>query len=305
MGPPIRTHIPFSLAHRLKTANEEAVAREDAGEVSEDDGSFEGDNPDPTTERPCTPPSQPYGPLLSLSPLDELTDSESDEPGAQNGLDPPPSHTIPPPTPQALPGTSSERPSDRPTNLNAKKVNFKMRRAKKREILRQGRNIKGVALVRRGQMTHTQANFDTASSRIASTAWQGHRESADANEKVTYSLEELLALPDHHFRVEKWDGLYVCFFTPASHGALTPICPSQPRAIADSEDRVTVMLAGQPRDQNWSGVYQSASDDLRDAGPQCDFAEDDLDHRRGAFPALRAGVSFGGGQKVSKPRPGG
>src|ERR1700683_3209060 len=76
MGPPIRTHIPFSLAHHLQTANEEAVAREDAGEVSEDDGNFEEDAPDPTTERPCTPPSRLYGPLLSLSPLDELTDSE-------------------------------------------------------------------------------------------------------------------------------------------------------------------------------------------------------------------------------------
>ena len=300
MGPPIRTHILFSLAHRLQTANEEAVAREDAGEVSEDDGNFEEDAPDPTTERPCTPPSRLYGPLLSLSPLDELTDSESNEPGTQNGPDPSLSHTTSSSTPQALPSTSSTRPSDRPTNLNAKKVNFKKRRAKKRKVLQQGSHIKGVALVRREQITHTQANFDTANSRIASTAWQGQRESADANKKVAYSLEELLALPDHHFRVEKWDGRYVFLFYLCEPWCLTPEYPSQPRAVTDSEDRVAVMLAGQPRDQNWSEVGQSASD----AGPQCDFAPDDLDHRRGAFPALRAGVSFGGGQKVSKPRSG-
>jgi hypothetical protein len=59
---------------------------------------------------------------------------------------------------------------------------------------------------------------------------------------------------------------------------------------------VSVLLAGRPRDPAWSEVEKNASDAFREAGPQCEFSPEELEHRRGHFPALKAGVSYGGGQ---------
>ena len=37
---------------------------------------------------------------------------------------------------------------------------------------------------------------------------------------------------------------------------------------------------------------------MAQAAKQCKFASKQAEHRRGEFPALAVGVSFGGGQKV-------
>jgi hypothetical protein len=37
-------------------------------------------------------------------------------------------------------------------------------------------------------------------------------------------------------------------------------------------------------------------EEMEEAQAQCSFAPKDLDHRRGPFPALACGVSFGGGR---------
>lgn len=79
------------------------------------------------------------------------------------------------------------------------------------------------------------------------------------------------------------------------------ILPSRtPHAIIDAGERVVSALAGQPNDPQWANVSDSAADDVREAGDACVFSDEQLEHRRGEFPALAVGVSFGGGQKVGR-----
>ena len=55
---------------------------------------------------------------------------------------------------------------------------------------------------------------------------------------------------------------------------------------------------GQPAEQKWPKAMSSLVDEVEEARAQCSFGPKDLDHRRGPFPALAAGVSMGGGQPM-------
>jgi hypothetical protein len=43
---------------------------------------------------------------------------------------------------------------------------------------------------------------------------------------------------------------------------------------------------------------EDAATEMQETREQCSFKPEDLDHRRGPFPALAAGVLFGGGQII-------
>jgi hypothetical protein len=53
---------------------------------------------------------------------------------------------------------------------------------------------------------------------------------------------------------------------------------------------------GQPAEQKWLGAMEDVEGVMKEAREQCSFDSKDLHHRRGPFPALAAGVSFGGGK---------
>ncbi|KAF8228435.1 hypothetical protein L208DRAFT_1291554 [Tricholoma matsutake] len=55
---------------------------------------------------------------------------------------------------------------------------------------------------------------------------------------------------------------------------------------------------GQPEEQRWSKALAALDKEMEEAQAQCSFALKDLDHHRGFFPALAAGISFGGGQTM-------
>jgi hypothetical protein len=57
-------------------------------------------------------------------------------------------------------------------------------------------------------------------------------------------------------------------------------------------------LAGRPRER-WDGVFRGTAGEIRAARDECMFTTKQKDHRRGQFPALAVGISYGGGQKVS------
>jgi hypothetical protein len=71
-------------------------------------------------------------------------------------------------------------------------------------------------------------------------------------------------------------------------------------AILDPEGRIIAALVGQP-EEAWEEVNEGLSDAIREARAQCDFSKKDKKHRRGNFPAMAVGVSFGGGQPVRPP----
>ena len=61
-------------------------------------------------------------------------------------------------------------------------------------------------------------------------------------------------------------------------------------------------LAGRPWER-WDKVSKGAAGEIRAARKECTFTAKQNDHRRGRFPALAVGISYGGGQKVSYPLP--
>jgi hypothetical protein len=74
---------------------------------------------------------------------------------------------------------------------------------------------------------------------------------------------------------------------------------SAPYAIVDDQNRVIVMLCGRPRDGGWDAVVREMTRVLLKGGQEANLKLKDLSHRRGYYPALSSGVSYGGGQTVS------
>ncbi|KAF8163967.1 hypothetical protein BJ912DRAFT_864508, partial [Pholiota molesta] len=67
--------------------------------------------------------------------------------------------------------------------------------------------------------------------------------------------------------------------------------------IVDASSRIIAVLSGHPNDPNWDIVHRRAADAVQMAGDRCHFPKKTLSHRRGSFPALNWGISYGGGQK--------
>lgn len=58
-------------------------------------------------------------------------------------------------------------------------------------------------------------------------------------------------------------------------------------------------MAGQPNDNDWDSVHRSCHLALLSSKTRCRFLKKAFRHRRGNYPSLNVGISFGGGQKVS------
>jgi hypothetical protein len=69
--------------------------------------------------------------------------------------------------------------------------------------------------------------------------------------------------------------------------------------IIDKIGRVIAMLCGHPDDADWESVHVKAANTMWRAQHHIRCTKKNSKHRRGHFTALAAGVSFGGGQKVS------
>ncbi|TDL13434.1 hypothetical protein BD410DRAFT_735397 [Rickenella mellea] len=77
--------------------------------------------------------------------------------------------------------------------------------------------------------------------------------------------------------------------------ASTPFLPSDrtPRPLIDEEGRIFGALAGQPDD--WLGVSEEAVEGMQEAASNCVLPSNNENSRRGNFPALNFGVTFGPG----------
>lgn len=73
---------------------------------------------------------------------------------------------------------------------------------------------------------------------------------------------------------------------------------SHPFTILDKDQRVIALFAGRPNDPTWDSVTAEASRAMEEAAQAATFKDQQYDHRRGLFPTLAYGFSFGGGRKV-------
>ncbi|KAG2127459.1 uncharacterized protein EDB93DRAFT_1096547 [Suillus bovinus] len=70
-----------------------------------------------------------------------------------------------------------------------------------------------------------------------------------------------------------------------------------PKTLLDKNRRVIVVLAGQPQDDGWQLTTSQACAAMEIARERCTFKLSDTHHRRGFYPCLGVGVSYGGGQQ--------
>ncbi|KAG6826053.1 hypothetical protein H0H92_001295 [Tricholoma furcatifolium] len=116
---------------------------------------------------------------------------------------------------------------------------------------------------------------------VTITGWQGRRYSSLP--KKNYTREEAEQLGMAHF---PWNG-------------------RDTHLLLDQDFNVIGILLGQPRDRadspgEWEALCKEAFEALRVAAASMNFSENECSHRRGAFPAVPHGISFGGGQKQPK-----
>jgi hypothetical protein len=68
--------------------------------------------------------------------------------------------------------------------------------------------------------------------------------------------------------------------------------------MADPEGRIFAVLAGMPADPTYKESTAAVFKDLKAAGESEAFGVKESIHRRGRFPALPFGISYGNGQTV-------
>lgn len=68
------------------------------------------------------------------------------------------------------------------------------------------------------------------------------------------------------------------------------------RPIVDKNNRIFAVLAGQQNDSSYADAADEALELIMLEGEQAAFARGEKSHRRGQFPALAVGISYGKGQ---------
>jgi hypothetical protein len=69
--------------------------------------------------------------------------------------------------------------------------------------------------------------------------------------------------------------------------------------LLDRDGHIVGVLLGQPKDtESWCWVHNNAFDLLQNAASRLSFSDQESSHRRGSFPSIAHGISFGGGQRV-------
>ncbi|KAI5829149.1 hypothetical protein K523DRAFT_328926 [Schizophyllum commune Tattone D] len=120
--------------------------------------------------------------------------------------------------------------------------------------------------------------------RITRTGYTAMREEkSERTRKRVYRLKDLVG-PNSAFNFElyNWDGVTVV-------------------PILDKKRRVIAVLAGVPDQKDWPTQHASLADAIEAARPHLKFTNIQTKHRRGVFPAVAVGHSYGGGQ--TRPMP--
>jgi hypothetical protein len=172
------------------------------------------------------------------------------------------------------------------------------RRRKKRSAQQaaSGTDDKHVAKKRRYEATMDAIVVDyclPSDGNVTKPGWIGNRV-AELPQRV-FSLAELVN--DYRMKRIPWDGRCVPFSVPS------PSCgdtgPRSTHLLLDRLGYIVGVLLGMPRDAaGWEAALDDALVALRKAASKLSAKAKNTTHRRGAFPTLAHGISFGGGQTV-------
>ncbi|KAH9920760.1 uncharacterized protein B0H18DRAFT_956896 [Fomitopsis serialis] len=108
-------------------------------------------------------------------------------------------------------------------------------------------------------------------------AWIGARHSSGGK---TLTLEEVRKL---NFEFVSWNGI-------------------DPQVITDQEGRIVIALAGRPvGDPTWSDAIEGLTEAAKKVAVDTGLYKRTWSHRRGTYPTVAMGVSYGGGQRSPQP----
>ncbi|KAL0945678.1 hypothetical protein HGRIS_014829 [Hohenbuehelia grisea] len=263
---------------------------EDAGYASEDALDLDYGDIDSGTQGLSSSSSTANSPVgFAVPPLDDLSDLTelSDDPEA---------------APTTILGKRKRKKAYKKALRNRK------RRKKQEE---QGTCVKGVTQRRVAAANAFETKFDVSSLPRATTSWIGLR---DSGIRTSAGVEELM---QKGFELFPWDGRsshYIVDRNGFTFGILggalgehvpaakddgqdDPAQPSSSASIPPSLPQSASADVDETPKQTWAEAIASAADAIEHARQRASFTAAQRDHRRGSFPALAVGASFGGGQR--------
>jgi hypothetical protein len=245
-----------------------------------------------TSRKPDLSPSAPISPPLSTNtlPTDTSRDlNDSFESELSSDAD------------TSTPATQKCKRKSK-SKIAYKKLAFKRRRAADRQNAKDDADVNVRPSMRARHTTTTPVDVPTFSLDTKTPAKTGYVGIRDPNaSKRVYTLSEMVGEGSRfNFNLVEWDGKYVCAIF-ASLSTLTRSRVSCP--ITDKKGRVIATLCGHPDDPNWDSAHTEVANIMRRAQRRIRRTKKNSRHRRGHFTALAAGVSFGGGQRVSDSAP--
>ncbi|KAJ7175602.1 hypothetical protein C8R46DRAFT_1214071 [Mycena filopes] len=188
-------------------------------------------------------------------------------------------------------------PRARPTRLERDKGGSKRRRKAARDALKVNHHVELRPPAQRPKHIKNagptvKTKLDLVKEHVASTGWIGLRDSGQSKQEEGAGFEESGWVPTHTL---------LEFFGPK------PVWPDfklmkylgpQARPILDASGRIFGLAGGHPNHPRWmKEVHDPAVAAMESARAQCKVSEARAHHRRGAWPPLSAGDSFGGGQE--------
>ena len=78
---------------------------------------------------------------------------------------------------------------------------------------------------------------------------------------------------------------------------LIPLATRTVHLLLDRERHVVGVLAGHPNDKRWGQVHEDAFTKLQQAASTMSYSDKERNNRRGLFPTVAHGISFGGGRR--------
>ncbi|KAJ7027674.1 hypothetical protein C8F04DRAFT_1266784 [Mycena alexandri] len=199
-----------------------------------------------------------------------------------------------------IPETPSLSMACEPSNTSAPrkdrdKLGSKARRRAARKASKVNDHVNLLPPARRPKHVKTavpvKTKFQLMKHRVASTGWIGLRDDGQSEQEKAADFEEpgwtpSHRLPDFFGEQRRFKGFqYAKYLGPKT------------RPLVDAAGRVFAVFGGHPDDPNWKrDVHDPAVEAMEEARAKCKVSEARTYHRRGNWPPLSAGDSYGGGQ---------
>jgi hypothetical protein len=178
--------------------------------------------------------------------------------------------------------TPEKAPGMRWAHLSAHEARRREKRAKKRAQKSSPFSCAGKLVAQKRAAEALKApllvGLFTSSLPVTKPSWTAIRQPPD---RSVHRLKDVSLLP---LKLVNWDG-------------------KASKPLVDSDGRVFTLLGAMPKDhggQSWDRVIDGGTTAMRRCKSQCKFTPSQLSHRRGEFAVLEHGITFGGGQPVSK-----